>query len=52
MQQSQASLWQELHVAIARPASADLRRLCDLLDWAIAQLPEREQLAIAGSAIE
>jgi hypothetical protein len=52
IQQATTDLWQELNDAVATPQSANLKRLCELLDWAIAQLPENQQLEVAGQAIE
>jgi hypothetical protein len=52
MQPLKQDLWQELKDALALPQSADLKRLCHLFDWAIAQLPESQQLDAAGKAIE
>lgn len=52
MQPLEQDLWQELKNALALPQSADLKRLCRLFDWAIAQLPESQQLNAAGKAIE
>lgn len=52
MQQTATDLWQELKDGMALPQAADLKRLCELLDWAIAQLPENQQLEVAGRAIE
>lgn len=52
MHPQELDLWQELKDALAVPQSADLKRLCQLLDWAIAQLPEQQQLDAAGQAIE
>ncbi|MBD3886146.1 hypothetical protein IFO70_31110 [Phormidium tenue FACHB-886] len=51
-QPSETDLWQELKTAMAMPQSANLKRLCELLDWAIAQLSEDQQLRVAGQAIE
>ncbi|MBC7973098.1 MAG: hypothetical protein H7Z11_23750 [Verrucomicrobia bacterium] len=34
------------------PQATNLKRLCELLDWAIAQLPEDQQLGVAGRAVE
>ena len=52
MPQTEIDLWQELNDALAAPQLANLKRLCELLDWAIAQLPENQQLEVAGQAIE
>lgn len=52
IQQATTELWQELNDAVTTPQSANLKRLCELLDWAIAQLPENQQLEVAGRAIE
>lgn len=52
MQPLDQDLWQELKDALALPQTADLKRLCHLFDWAIAQLPENQQLDAAGKAIE
>lgn len=52
MQQMTIDLWQELKYGLATPQSANLNRLCELLDWAIAQLPENQHLEVAGQAIE
>ncbi|MBW4472557.1 MAG: hypothetical protein KME45_19625 [Stenomitos rutilans HA7619-LM2] len=52
MQPLEQDLWQALKDALALPQSADLKRLCHLFDWAIAQLPESQQLDAAGKAIE
>jgi hypothetical protein len=52
MQQMTIDLWQELKHGLAAPQSANLKQLCELLDWAIAQLPENQQLEVAGQAIE
>ena len=52
MQQTETNLWQELNDAIAAPQLANLKRLCELLDWAIAQIPKDQQLGLAGRAIE
>ena len=52
MQPLEQDLWQEIKDALALPQSADLKRLCHLFDWAIAQLPESQQLDAAGKAIE
>jgi hypothetical protein len=52
IQQTEANLWQELRDGIAMPQATNLKRLCELLDWAIAQLPENQQLEVAGWAIE
>jgi hypothetical protein len=51
IQSVENDLWQELKAAVATPQAADLKRLCELLDWAIARLPESQQLAVAGEAI-
>ena len=50
--QAEIDLWQELREGISMPQSANLKRLCELLDWAIAQLSENQQLEVAGRAIE
>lgn len=50
--QAEIDLWQELRDGISMPQSANLKRLCELLDWAIAQLSENQQLEVAGRAIE
>lgn len=52
IQQTTPDLWQELKDALTVPQAADLKRLCELLDWAIAQLPEDQQLNTAGRAFE
>lgn len=52
MPQTEANLWQELNDAVAAPQFANLKRLCELLDWAIAHVPEAQQLEAAGRAIE
>lgn len=52
IQQTTPDLWQELEDALTVPQAADLKRLCELLDWAIAQLPEDQQLETAGRAFE
>jgi hypothetical protein len=52
MPQTETDLWQELNDAVAAPQLANLKRLCELLDWAIAHLPEAQQLEAAGRAIE
>ncbi|MBD1871283.1 hypothetical protein H6F95_29060 [Cyanobacteria bacterium FACHB-471] len=52
MQQTETNLWQELNDAVAVPQIANLKRLCELLDWAIEQIPEDQQLGLAGRAIE
>lgn len=52
MHQTKADLWQELKDGIATPQTVNLKRLCELLDWAITQLPEAQQLEVAGRAIE
>jgi hypothetical protein len=52
IQQTAANLWQELKDALALPQAANLTRLGELLDWAIAQIPEDQQLEVAGQAIE
>lgn len=52
MQQMTIDLWQELKHGLAAPQSANLKQLCELLDWVIAQLPENQQLEVAGQAIE
>jgi hypothetical protein len=52
IQQTAANLWQELKDALALPQTANLTRLGELLDWAIAQVPEDQQLEVAGQAIE
>lgn len=52
MQPQDQELWQELRDALAVPQAANLKRLCTLLDSAIAQLPELHQLEAAGKAIE
>ncbi|MDX2240025.1 MAG: hypothetical protein NW224_05005 [Leptolyngbyaceae cyanobacterium bins.302] len=52
MQQAATDLWQELKDGVAMPQTANLKRLCELLDWVIAQLPENQQLEVAGQAIE
>lgn len=49
---SALDFWQELREALALPEFANLKRLCELLEEVIAQLPELEQLAAAGEAIE
>ncbi|WP_250126530.1 hypothetical protein [Chroococcidiopsis sp. CCMEE 29] len=50
-QQLELDLWQELEQAAAVPQLADLKQLCTLLEQAIAQLPQSQQLAAAGDAI-
>lgn len=50
--QSALDFWEELRSALTLPESANLKRLCELLEEAIARLPEPEQLAAAGEAIE
>lgn len=52
MQQTETDLWQELNDAITMPQTSSVSRLCELLDWAITQLPEDQQLRVAGKAIE
>lgn len=52
MNPQEPDLWQELKEALAVPQSTDLKRLCQLFDWAIAQLPEHQRLRVAGEAIE
>lgn len=52
MQQTATDFWQELQEGTTTPQSANLRRLCELLDWVIAHLPESQQLEAAGRAIE
>ena len=49
--QLEIDLWGELEDATAKPQSASLSQLCRLLDQAIADLPEQQQLQVAGSAI-
>ncbi|MBD2091122.1 hypothetical protein H6F67_14805 [Microcoleus sp. FACHB-1515] len=49
---STLDFWRELRSALALPEQANLKRLCQLLKEAIALLPEPEQLAAAGAAIE
>lgn len=51
-QQLELDLWQELESAAAVPQSADLKQLCHLLEQAVAQLPQPQQLAAAAEAIE
>lgn len=51
MQQTETDLWQELNDAVVAPQLANLKRLCELLDWAIAQMPDDQQLGLAGRAI-
>ena len=52
MQQTATDFWQELRDGTARPQAANLKQLCELLDWVIAHLPEAQQLEMAGRAIE
>lgn len=52
MPQTETDLWQELNDALAAPQLANLKWLCELLDWAISQIPEDQQLGLAGRAIE
>lgn len=52
MQSTEPLLWQELKDALATPQAANLKRLCELLDWVLSQLPQDQHLAAAGSAIE
>jgi len=52
MQQTATDFWQELQEGTTTPQAANLRRLCELLDWVIAHLPEAQQLEAAGRAIE
>lgn len=52
MHPQELELWQELKDALAAPQSADLKRLFQLFDRAIAQLPEHQRLRVAGAAIE
>lgn len=50
-EQLELDLWQELEEAAAVPQLAQLNKLCDLLDQALSQLPESQQLVVAGNAI-
>jgi len=52
MQQIETTLWQELNDALTTPQFANLKRLCELLDWVIDQFPADQQLEMAGRAIE
>lgn len=52
MQQTATDFWQELQDGTTMPQAANLKRLCELLDWVIAHLPEAQQLEAAGRAIE
>lgn len=52
MHRIETNLWQELDDAVAAPQLANLKRLCELFDWTIAQLPEDQQLGLAGRAIK
>lgn len=52
MQSRETDFWQELKNGVATPQSANLRRLWELLDWVLAQLPQDRHLSVAGSAIE
>jgi len=49
LMQSQV-LWQELEDAASIPEEADLRLLCQMLDQAIALVPEHLRLKVAGEA--
>jgi len=51
MQQTETGLWQELNDALTTPQLANWKRLCELLDWVIDQLPADRQLEMAGRAI-
>ena len=52
MQQTATDFWQELQDGTTMPQAANLKRLCELLDWVIAHLPKAQQLEAAGRAIE
>jgi hypothetical protein len=51
MRQLELDLWQSLDVAVRYPETANVQRLCDALEGAIAAHPLQEQLQIAGELL-
>jgi hypothetical protein len=51
MRQLELDLWQSLDVAVRYPETANVQRLCDALEGAIADHPLQEQLQIAGELL-
>jgi hypothetical protein len=51
MRQLELDLWQPLDAAVRYPETANVQRLCDALEGAIADHPLQEQLQIAGELL-
>jgi hypothetical protein len=51
IQQLELDLWQSLEAATRYPETANLQRLCDALEGAIAHHPLQEQLQVAGEML-
>jgi hypothetical protein len=51
MRQLELDLWQSLDAAVRYPETANVQRLCDALEGAIADHPLQEQLQIAGELL-
>jgi hypothetical protein len=51
MRQLELDLWQSLDAAVRYPETANVHRLCDALEGAIADHPLQEQLQIAGELL-
>jgi hypothetical protein len=51
IRQLELDLWQSLEAATQYPETANLRRLCDALEGAIAHHPLQEQLQVAGEML-
>jgi hypothetical protein len=51
VQQLELDLWQSLDAAVRYPETANLQRLCDALEGAIAHHPLQEQLQVAGEML-
>jgi hypothetical protein len=51
MQQLELDLWQSLDAAVRYPETANVRRLCDAVEGAIAGHPLQEQLQMAGELL-
>ncbi|MCU0569414.1 MAG: hypothetical protein MUF49_22910, partial [Oculatellaceae cyanobacterium Prado106] len=52
IRQLELDLWQSLEAAVQYPETANLQRLCDALEAAIAHHPLRMQLQIAGDMLQ
>jgi hypothetical protein len=51
MRQLELDLWQSLDAAVRYPETANVQRLCDALEGAIAHQPIQEQLQMAGELL-